>query len=79
LSGIDLGYADLSSANLTGAYLFQADLRSTYLFQTNLNDVEVKKARFGNNIAISESMKQDLIERGAIFEYSLGDRSPARI
>jgi hypothetical protein len=65
LRGADLIGADLSGADLTGAFLRGADLSKT----------KVEKARFSSNSGISESMKQDLIKQGAIFEDSPGDRS----
>jgi uncharacterized protein YjbI with pentapeptide repeats len=76
----DLGSADLSrayliDANLSGADLSGADLRSANLSGANLSKTKVEKARFSSNLGISESMKQDLIKRGAIFEDSPGDRS----
>ena len=81
----DLSYADLSGANLiganlSGAYLIGADLIGAYLIGAdlsgaNLSETKVEKARFSSNSGISESMKQDLIKQGAIFEDSPGDRS----
>jgi len=65
LSGAYLSGANLSGANLSGAKLIDADLSKT----------KVEKARFSSNLGISESMKQDLIKQGAIFEDSPGDRS----
>ncbi|MEG4231878.1 pentapeptide repeat-containing protein [Microcoleus sp. Pol11C3] len=65
LSGANLSGADLSGANLSGANLSGA----------NLSETKVKKALFSSNSGISESMKQDLIKQGAIFEDSPGDRS----
>jgi hypothetical protein len=44
----------------------------------NLNGAEVSYAQFGNNSGISESMRQDLIYRGAIFDDTLGDRSESK-
>jgi uncharacterized protein YjbI with pentapeptide repeats len=70
LSGAYLIGANLSGANLRGADLRGADLRGAYLSKT-----KVEKARFSSNLGISESMKQDLIKQGAIFEDSPGDRS----
>jgi len=70
LSGADLSGADLSDANLSGANLSGADL-----IDANLSKTKVEKARFSLNFGISESMKQDLIKQGAIFEDSPGDRS----
>ena len=84
LSGADLSGADLSGANLSEAHLnyaklSRANLSGTYLIDTDLIGAKVKGARFGNNLGISESMKNDLIKRGAIFEDDPGDRSPVFI
>ena len=70
LIGANLSGADLSGADLIGAYLIGADLSGA-----NLSETKVEKARFSSNSGISESMKQDLIKQGAIFEDSPGDRS----
>ncbi len=40
-----------------------------------MSGAEVENTRFGGNLGISESMKRDLIQRGAVFEDSPGDRS----
>jgi uncharacterized protein YjbI with pentapeptide repeats len=58
LSGADLSGADLRNANLSGA---------------DLTDAVIKNTRFGGNTGISEEMKVELKQRGAIFEDSLGD------
>jgi uncharacterized protein YjbI with pentapeptide repeats len=63
----------LTNADLTGAYLRGADLSNV-----DLKTATVVDATFGSNRGISESMKQDLSERGAIFEDSLGDRSKSK-
>jgi uncharacterized protein YjbI with pentapeptide repeats len=70
LSGADLRFVNLSDADLRGAYLSGA-----YLSGADLSKTKVKEARFSSNLGISESMKQDLIKKGAIFEDSPGDRS----
>jgi len=70
LRGADLRSADLNGADLSGAFLSGANLRGADLSKTT-----VEKARFSSNSGISESMKQDLIKQGAIFEDSPGDRS----
>jgi uncharacterized protein YjbI with pentapeptide repeats len=90
LSGADLNNAKLSDVNLSGANLSGADLRDANLSDVNLrganlSDVNlrganliganVEKAHFSDSLGISESLKQDLIKRGAIFEDSPGDRS----
>ncbi len=76
----NLSGANLSSANLTGTYLYHANLRdadlsNSDLYRADLRDAEltgaeVKNIRLGNNLGISESLKRDLIARGAIFEDS---------
>jgi len=82
LNSADLNSADLNSAklfhayliraNLSGANLSGADLIDAYLSGANLSKTKVEKARFSSNSGISESMKQDLIKQGAIFEDSPG-------
>ncbi|MGB3695170.1 MAG: pentapeptide repeat-containing protein [Spirulinaceae cyanobacterium] len=52
-------------ANLTEANLIGADL----------SGANVHEAKFGDNQGISETIKRDLIQRGAIFEDSPGDRA----
>jgi uncharacterized protein YjbI with pentapeptide repeats len=73
LTDADLSDANLSNANLSGAYLRGADLSDA-----DLSGANVDKAQFGDNEGISESMKKDLMERGAFFEDSSGDRSESR-
>ncbi|GAX40488.1 pentapeptide repeat-containing protein [Tolypothrix sp. NIES-4075] len=85
LSFADLSFANLSGANLSGANLIDtklsdanlidADLSGANLSGANLSGANVKNARFGNNQGISELIKRDLIQKGAIFEDSPGDRS----
>jgi uncharacterized protein YjbI with pentapeptide repeats len=75
LSYADLSGADLSGADLSGANLTRANLIDANLIDANLSETKVEKARFSSNLGISESMKQDLIKQGAIFEDSPGDRS----
>jgi len=75
LSGADLSGADLSGADLRSANLSGANLSGANLSRADLSKTKVKKARFSSNLGISESMKQDLIKQGAIFEDSPGDRS----
>ena len=64
----DLRYADLRGANLKYADLGYADLRGANFSSTNFSNANVKNARFINSTGISESMKLDLIQRGAYFE-----------
>ncbi|MEG4960237.1 MULTISPECIES: pentapeptide repeat-containing protein [unclassified Microcoleus] len=71
----NLSDADLRSADLSGADLRSADLNGADLSGADLSKTKVEKARFSSNLGISESMKQDLIKQGAIFEDSPGDRS----
>lgn len=61
----------ITSNSIEDRNLSDADLRGT-----NLSEAKVSYARFGYNKGISESMRDDLIRRGAIFEDSSGDRSP---
>ncbi|MDJ0533753.1 MAG: pentapeptide repeat-containing protein [Xenococcaceae cyanobacterium MO_207.B15] len=70
LSGADLSGAKLGNANLCDAYLSGADLSSA-----NLSGANVENAQFGCNLGISESLKQNLIGRGAIFKDSPGEHS----
>jgi uncharacterized protein YjbI with pentapeptide repeats len=70
LSSADLSSADLINANLSGANLTGADMRLA-----DLRDADVNNARFGANQGIDESIKQDLIARGAIFDDLSIDRS----
>lgn len=44
-------------------------------FFISQSTANVENARFRNNLGMDESMKQDLIKRGAIFKDSPGDRS----
>ncbi|MCV3214453.1 pentapeptide repeat-containing protein [Plectonema radiosum NIES-515] len=75
LGGAKLRDANLRGANLMGANLIGANLSGANLSDVNLSDVNVKNARFGNNQGISEAIKRDLIQKGAIFADSPGDRS----
>jgi uncharacterized protein YjbI with pentapeptide repeats len=70
LCGANLREANLREADLCGANLREADLSGSDLIGAN-----VENTIFGNNIGISETMRQDLISRGAIFEDLPGDRS----
>ena len=77
LYGAYLIGADLIRANLMGAYLIGANLSGANLFGADLSGADlsktkVEKARFSSHSGISESMKQDLIKQGAIFEDSPG-------
>jgi uncharacterized protein YjbI with pentapeptide repeats len=75
LSGANLIRANLRDAELSGAELSGAELSGANLRDANLSGTKVEKARFGYNPGITEYMKHDLKQRGAIFEDSTGDRS----
>ncbi|MGL6342923.1 MAG: pentapeptide repeat-containing protein [Waterburya sp.] len=75
LNRADLSRADLSGANLSGADLSRADLSRADLSGAILSNAKVEKANFTDTLGVSESLKQDLKARGAIFEDSPGDRS----
>jgi uncharacterized protein YjbI with pentapeptide repeats len=83
LSHANLICADLTRSNLSNADLSNADLRRAKLMfanlsGANLNGAEVNDAQFRNNLGISESMRQNLIDRGAIFDDTSGDRSESK-
>lgn len=74
----NLSHADLNGANLENADLRGATLNHTNFRNANLSNVDfiatkIKDTRFGNNLGISQSLKSDLVARGAIFEDSLDD------
>ncbi|MDJ0732549.1 MAG: pentapeptide repeat-containing protein [Nostocaceae cyanobacterium] len=48
----------------------ECQLRYAYLGGTELSSADLKNARFGDNGGISEEIKLNLIQRGAIFEDS---------
>jgi uncharacterized protein YjbI with pentapeptide repeats len=78
LSNADLSYADLNYTNLSDSELTYTDLsysnlsdanlRGANLSNANLNGANVSNTRFGYKSGFSESVMQDLIERGAIFD-----------
>lgn len=73
LSEANLSNANLSDSNLNGANLTSADLTGAGVVLANLTDVElsdakVENARFKDNPGLTEEMKHDLQQRGAIFE-----------
>jgi Pentapeptide repeats (8 copies) len=78
LSGANLRGADLSGANLRGADLSNANLIFADLNDANMHFAKVDNTNFGYNQGISELMRQDLTDRGAIFEDAPGDRSESR-
>jgi uncharacterized protein YjbI with pentapeptide repeats len=65
LNGINLCRADLRGADLRGA-----DLSRANLIEANLINIKVQNTRFGDNPGISDAMKKELEEKGAIFENS---------
>ncbi|MEL6383066.1 MAG: pentapeptide repeat-containing protein [Cyanobacteria bacterium J06626_18] len=70
LSRAILRSADLSQAILCGALLSDAVLYGAVLQDTDLTDALVGKATFGNNLGLTEQDKDDLKQRGAIFQES---------
>jgi uncharacterized protein YjbI with pentapeptide repeats len=71
--------ANLSDANLSNSNLRSANLRGANLKGANLKGADVRGAKFGCNLGISESMEQELIDRGAIFDDAPpGDRFESR-
>ncbi|WP_083304983.1 pentapeptide repeat-containing protein [Moorena producens] len=75
LSGANLSGANLSGANLSPADLTDANLKSADLTNAQLSRAIVDNTQFGDNSGIDESIKLDLIERGAMFEDVPGDSS----
>ena len=75
LRNADLRNADLSGAYLMGADLSRADLREADLRRADLRDANVENAIFSDNTGIAESLKQELIDKGAKFQDAPGDRS----
>lgn len=63
-------YFTINKFNLRGANLSRARLN-----EADLSEVNVRYARFANNVGISEALKIELINKGAIFDDSRGDRS----
>jgi Pentapeptide repeats (8 copies) len=78
LNDADLRGANLSSANLSSANLSDANLILANFSNANLSGANVDKAQFRHNEGISESMRQDLMARGAIFDDAPDDRSEAK-
>jgi len=64
----NLSNANLSNANLSGADLSSAELLATNLTNADLSNAKVRNACFRDNLGIPESLKSNLIARGAIFE-----------
>ena len=63
----DLHRASLALANLIGADLTGANLVQANLTQANLSSATVTGAKFSDNPGLSEKMKLNLKQRGAIF------------
>jgi uncharacterized protein YjbI with pentapeptide repeats len=74
LNGANLSRANLNSANLSRANLNSANLSRVYLNGAALSRADVTKAQFGFGLGLSSEEKQDLIERGAIFDEGSRDR-----
>ena len=79
LNGANLSHAKLIRANLidvnlNGADLSHVNLSHADLIDVNLNDADLSgskvKNSFWSNSGISDSLRQDLLDRGAIFEDS---------
>jgi len=70
LSGADLSNADLMGADLSHVDLTGAKSIGTDLSEVDLSTVNVTDLQLGNNIGISEEMKQELVKRGAVFNKS---------
>ena len=64
-----------NNAQLFFFKLFRWNLFDADLSGANLSSAKVENSLFGYNKGISDSLRQDLIRRGAIFEDSPGDRS----
>lgn len=75
LSRANLREANLNNADLSGANLSGANLREANLSNANLSRTDVKYAQFQNSIGISNEMKLDLSQKGAVFEDSPGNHS----
>jgi uncharacterized protein YjbI with pentapeptide repeats len=62
--------ANLMGANFSNANLCDANLENANLDGANFNNANVTNTKFGKNTGIYPSLKQDLIDRGAIFDES---------
>ncbi|NEO28391.1 MAG: pentapeptide repeat-containing protein, partial [Kamptonema sp. SIO4C4] len=67
LSESNLHRASLALVNLAGVNLSGANLTEANLSKTSWTGTIVKGAKFGQNLGLSEELKQSLKERGAIF------------
>ncbi|MEP0803663.1 pentapeptide repeat-containing protein [Funiculus sociatus] len=70
LVAADLSGATLSDADLSGANLSRANLQNADLKRTNLSGANVENARLIGALGLSEAMKLELKQRGAIFDDS---------
>ncbi len=68
LSNANLSNADLSNADLSNADLSNAGLALTNLKGANFHNTKVDNARLWHDASLSEKIKQDLINHGAVFE-----------
>ncbi len=75
----DLSGADLSGANLSGTNLSGTNLKFADLSGASLSNANVMGARLNNSSGISAAVKQDLIDRGGIFDDAPGDRSGSKM
>jgi hypothetical protein len=78
LSHAILNHANLYEADLSHANLNYADMKGAILYGANLScakldSARVEGSRFGWNKGLTEDLKRDLQQRGAIFEDSTGD------
>lgn len=67
LRGANLTNAHLNAACLISADLRSANLRNALLDAANFTGAKVENTCFGNNPGISQQIKDDLAQRGAIF------------
>lgn len=71
LSGANLINATLIGVNLSNSNLSGANLIGVNLSQSDLSKAKVVKTKFGKNKGISSQLRNDLIQRGAIFDETL--------
>ncbi len=71
LTNVNLNGANLRRADLTGADLRRADLRNTNLRDTNLSGADVRGAKFKGSNGLTEDVKHDLKDGGAIFHQDM--------
>lgn len=68
LTNVNLNGANLRRADFTGADLRRADLGNTNLSDTNLSGTDVRGANFKGSNGLTEDVKRDLKNGGAIFQ-----------